>query len=223
MRLSGGAAEETSAGPSAAGHGRDQPAPAGGTAPPAGQDVLAGGEVNWVRYCGVDLPESDRYGPHGFDGDRRYGFTRDAGGAVVAAAHLLVQVSPQVGPDVLVPTISGQVTGPDAQALTDAVHTEYGQAAEAANVPYGEPLCPIYARLVGYLVDSHTPQAASLRMLAEGPGPDGAPQRVALLVQLSWVDGDWRLVAPPQGDWSRVSTVLAPSAAEQYTPLGPGE
>jgi hypothetical protein len=223
MRLSGGAAEETSAGGPAAVEGVDQPAPAASGAPPADQDVLAGGDVSWVRRCGVDLPESDRYGPHAHDGDRRYGFTGDAGGAVVAAAHLLVQVSPQVGPDVFVPTIRDQVTGPDAQALADAVHTEYEQAAEAALVPYGAPLCPIYARLVGYVIDSHSPQAASLRMLAEGPGQDGAPQRVALLVQLSWVDGDWRLVAPPLGDWSRVSTLLAASATETFIPLAPGE
>lgn len=201
----------------------DRPAPAEGAAPPAEADVLAGDRIDWVRRCGVDLPESQRYGPHGVAGDRRYGFSRDAGGAVVAAAHLLVQVSPQVGPDVFMPTLADQATGPDAQALVDAVHTEYEQTVETTGVPYGQPVCPIYAQIVGYLVDSQTPQAASLRLLARGAGPDGTPQLVALLVQLSWDDGDWRLVAPPAGDWSRTSTVLAPSVAEQYTPLLPGE
>lgn len=221
MRLSasGDASVQPTAGEGSAG----RQAPAEGAAPPAEADVLAGDRIDWVRRCGVDLPESQRHGPNGVDGDRRYGFTRDAGGAVVAAAHLLVQVSPQVGPDVFMPTITDQVTGPDAQALVDAVHAEYEQAVETTGVPYGQPVCPIYAQVVGYVVDSHTAQATSLRLLAKGAGTDGSPQLVALLVQLSWEDGDWRLVAPPMGDWSRMSTLLAASAAESFTPLGSGE
>jgi len=223
MRLSSGAGDDVPDSRPAADPAVNQPALPGSAASPADSDVLAGGRAGWSQSCGVELPESDRYGPHGFDGDRHYGFSPEPGGAVVAAAHLLVQVSPQVGPEVFWPTIREQVTGPDKQALADAVHAEYEQAVEAVHVPYGQPLCPIYARLVGYLIDSHTPQATSLRMLAEGPGPDGAPQLMALLVQLSWIDGDWRLVAPPLGDWSRVSTLLAASAADQYTSMVPGE
>jgi hypothetical protein len=46
-------------------------------------------------------------------------------------------------------------------------------------------------------------------------------QLVSVLVQLVWVDGDWRLVAPPRGDWSTVSTLLPASAADRYTALAP--
>jgi hypothetical protein len=189
---------------------------------PGGQAALGDSQVGWRRTCGVDLPET-RHGPRGRDGERRYGFARDAAGAVVAAAHLVVQVSPQVGPDVFAATLAEQVTGPDTDALVHAVHGEYVRLAEAAHVPYGQPICPIYARLVGFLLDSHTPHAASLRLLVEGPGPDGTPRLASLLVQLSWADGDWRLVAPPLGDWSRMSTLLPATAADAYQPLRPGE
>lgn len=220
MRLGGDAAGDTPPQPPAIGQPGVQSSTA---APPGGQaSLLAGGEVTWGRFCGVDLPHSERHGPHGGDGERRYGFARDAAGAVVAAAHLLVQVSPQTGPDVFAATVSEQVVGPDADALGHAVHDQYTQLAEAAQLPYGQPACPIYVRLVGFVIDSQTAQAASLRLLVEGPGSDGTPQWASLLVQLSWIDGDWRLVAPPMGDWSRTSTLLPASAADAFTPLGPG-
>jgi hypothetical protein len=190
---------------------------------PGEQAGLGDGQVGWSRTCGVDVPESTRHGPRGRDGERRYGFARDAAGAVVAAAHLVVQVSPQVGPNVFAATLAEQVTGPDTDALVQVVHAEYVRLAEAGHVPYGQPICPIYARLVGFLLDSHTPAAASLRLLVEGPGPDGTPRLASLLVQLSWVDGDWRLVAPPHGDWSRMSTLLPATAVDAYQPLRPGE
>lgn len=221
MRLAGDAAGDA---PSPR-PGTGQAAAVGGTAAPPGDQatLLAGAEVTWSRFCGVDLPHSDVHGPHGGDGQHRYGFARDAGGAVVAAAHLLVQVSPQTGPEVFAPTVSEQVVGPDADALRQAVHDQYTQLSDAAQLPYGQPGCPIYARLAGFVIDSHTADATSLRLLVEGPGHDGAAQWASLLVQLSWADGDWRLVAPPLGDWSRVSTLLAASAVESFTPLAPGE
>lgn len=221
MRLTrNGTAEEASQQAGAAG----QVAIPGATAAPPDDQarLLAGAEVTWSRYCGVDLPHSQRHGPSGSEGDRRYGFARTAGGAVVAAAHLLVQVSPQTGPEVFAGTVAEQVVGPDADALAQAVHAGYEQAVEAAQVPYGQPTCPIYARLAGFVVDSHTENAASLRLLVAGPGQDGSPQWASLLVQLSWDGGDWRLVAPPLGDWSRVSTLVPASAVESFTPLGPG-
>jgi len=221
MRFAAPAAKDAPSGWAGVG----QAATAGGTAAPPGEQesLLAGAEVTWTRFCGVDLPHSDVLGPHRGDGQRRYGFAHDAGGAVVAAAHLLVQVSPQTGPDVFTATVAEQVVGPDADALGHAVHDQYTRLSEAAQLPYGQPVCPIYARLAGFVIDSHTDEAASLRLLVEGPGSDGSPQWASLLVQLNWADGDWRLVAPPLGDWSRVSSLLPASAAESFTALGPGD
>jgi hypothetical protein len=198
----------------------DAASPAG-TRPPGPEAVLPDSGITWSSTCGVELPVSAGYGPHARDGQRGYGFARQPAGAVIAALHLVVQVSPQTGPDVFLPTLAEQVTGPDAATFTHEVHTGYEQAAHATQMPYGQPLCPIYGRFAGFLLDSHTDDASSLRLLVEAPGADGVAQLVSVLVQLVWVDGDWRLVAPPRGDWSTVSTLLPASAADRYTALAP--
>jgi hypothetical protein len=197
-----------------------QPAP-GGTAPPVpGQDLLP--EVGWGTVCGVTLPFSTSHGPQQHDGDRGYGFARTPTGALLAALHLAVQVSPQSGPDVFAATLAEQVTGPDAAVFAHEVHSQYERLHEQAALPYGQPLCPIYGRFVGLRLDSYHEQAASLRLLLEAPGPDGVAQLAAVIVQVSWLDGDWRLVAPPHGDWSRVSSLQPASALDRYTPIAPG-
>jgi hypothetical protein len=199
--------------------GVELPAPADTQLPPAGSVSL--GDVSWTNTCGVPLPVSQRYGPQRRDTGQVSGFARTPAGAVLAGLHLAVRTSPQAGPDVFVPTLARQVTGPDAAAFTEQVHTGYEQLHQRSAVRYGQPLCPIYGRFAGFALDSHSDAAASLRLLIEAPGPDGAPQLASALVQLSWVDGDWRLVAPPFGDWSRVRTLLPASAADGYTPLTP--
>ena len=206
--------------PTPAGTG-DPPLPATPSRLPA--DVALGGaDVTWQRLCGIDLPVSARHGPHQRDGDRAFGFANTPAGAVLAGLHLSVRVSPQLGPDVFVPTLAEQVTGPDAAVLAHQVHTQYEQLQQQAQAQYGQQVCPIYGRFAGLLLDSHTATAASLRLLIEAPGADGGPQLASVLVQLSWIDGDWRLVAPPRGDWARVRTLLPASAAGDYRPLPAG-
>jgi hypothetical protein len=180
------------------------------------------GDVSWQRLCGIGLPVSARYGPHQRDGHRASGFARQPTGALLAALHLSVRVSPQPGPDVFVPTLAEQVTGPDATVLAHEVHAQYEQLQQQAQVWYGQQVCPIYGRFAGFLLDSHTSTAASLRLLIEAPGPGGGPALASVLVQLSWVDSDWRLVAPPRGDWARVRTLLPASAAAGYHQLAAG-
>jgi hypothetical protein len=199
--------------------GVEPPAPADTQLPSAGPAAL--GDVSWTSTCGVPLPVSQRYGPQRRDSEKVSGFARTPEGAVLAAMHLAVRTSPQAGPDMFVLTLAQQVTGPDAAAFTEQVHTGYEQLHQRSAVPYGQPLCPIYGRFAGFALDSHSDTAASLRLLIEAPGPDGLPQLASALVQLSWIDGDWRLVAPPTGDWSRVRTLLPAPAANGYTPLTP--
>jgi hypothetical protein len=209
--------------PDRAGSG-DPPASTQVPTGPAGQVVLSGEDVSWQRLCGIALPVSTRHGPHDRGGLRAVGFARGPTGAVLAGLHLAVRVSPQLGPGVFGPTLAEQVTGPDAPVFTQLVHIQYQQQLQqqATRAGYGQPVCPIYGRFAGFLLDSHTASAASLRLLVEAPGPGGGPQLASVLVQLSWVDGDWRLVAPPGGDWARVRTLLPASAAAGYQPLARG-
>jgi hypothetical protein len=57
-----------------------------------------------------------------------------------------------------------------------------------------------------------------MRVLIEAPTGTGTA-RAAALVQVAWVDGDWRLVAPPNGDWSTVRAPVPAHAVTEYTPL----
>ncbi|QSB13768.1 hypothetical protein JQS43_19720 [Natronosporangium hydrolyticum] len=189
MRLSDGGPDPQ---PGPTGHPQqtDRPVdPAQPDSPPAAP-ILPDDELVWASLCGVPLPYSDRYGPHRREGDRGLGFAREPAGAVLAALHLAVLVSPQVGPDTFAPTLTGRVIGPDATVFAHRVHDQYEDAREIAQVPYGEPLCPIYGTVRGFQLDSFSPDAASLRLLIEAPGVDGVPQLAGVLMQLTWLEAD---------------------------------
>ena len=74
-------------------------------------------EVSWTRLAGVDLPMSPDTGPTQTEGGLARGFAHTPAGAVVAALHLLVRTTPQVGPAVFDPTMTDQVVGCDAAAM----------------------------------------------------------------------------------------------------------
>ena len=104
-------------------------------------------DVRWVRVAGVDLPVSAATGPTQAVGGLARGFAHTPAGAVVAALHLLVRTSPQVGPAVFDPTITAQVVGPDAGGDARQVTADYQQAAAAAGIAYGQPLGDLPATL----------------------------------------------------------------------------
>ena len=62
----------------------------------------------------------------------------------MAALNIAVRANAQWGPDVFVPTIRDQVTGPDAAALLASCQAGYGQASQAAHVTGGQPLGNAY-------------------------------------------------------------------------------
>ncbi|WP_229706578.1 hypothetical protein [Micromonospora sonchi] len=124
-----------------------------------------------------------------------------------------------MGPHVWEPTLRQQVVGPDVTAYADAVARGYAVAREQLQVPYGDSLTPIYASIVGIRVDTYHPHAASMRLLIEAPDGEGSVARAATVVQVSWSGADWHLVAPPQGDWSTVRTLVGPVLVRGYAPL----
>lgn len=176
-------------------------------------------DLTWVAVAGLDLPVSATAGPRDLAGGRAQQFAQTPSGAVLAALHLLVRTSPQVGPRVWGPTLREQVVGPDVAAYVDAVNQDYAAGREQLQVPHGDPLAPIYASIAGVRIDAYSPQAASLRLLIEAPDGDGGVARAATVVQVSWSGSDWHLIAPPQGDWSTVRALVGPSVVRGYTPL----
>ncbi|MBX7268945.1 hypothetical protein KIF24_24865 [Micromonospora sp. Llam7] len=176
-------------------------------------------DLTWINVAGLDLPVSATAGPRDLADGRARSFAHTLSGAVLATLHLLVRTSPQVGPRVWEPTLREQVVGPDVAAYVDAVAQDYAVAREQLQIPYGDPLAPIYASIAGVRIDSYHPQAVGLRLLIEAPDGDGGVARAATIVQVSWSGTDWQLIAPPRGDWSTVRALVGPAVVRGYTPL----
>jgi hypothetical protein len=185
--------------------------------PPA--DMTWPTDLTWITIAGLDLPVSATAGPRDLADGRARGFSQTPPGAVLAALHLLVRTSPQVGPRIWEPTLREQVIGPDVAAYVDAVQLDYETARERLQLAYGEPLGRIYASIGGVRIDAYGAQAASLRVLIEAPGGDGNVARAATIVQVSWSGTDWQPIAPPRGDWASVRVLVPATAASAYTVL----
>ncbi|MEV0732252.1 hypothetical protein [Polymorphospora sp. NPDC050346] len=210
------AADPTPAGPSAA--PAPMPVEPTSTTPSAAPGDL--GPVTWTDVQGMTLPVSDRYGPADQTGGRATGFGQTAAGAVLAAAHITVRADAIVGPGVFRPTIAAQVTGVDREAMLGTVESDYEQRRSAAGVNPGDVLPRTHAQVAGYRVDSYTDTAAFLRLLISSPGLNAqGTVYVDFRVEMRWVDDDWRLVAPPGGEWlSATGQVASPDG---YIPMPP--
>jgi hypothetical protein len=163
-----------------------------------------GPDFVWEPYAqGHDLPVSRASGPTRQIGGRAGGFARSELGAALAAIHLGQRIDAAAGPRVFGPTIEEQVIGPDAGTLKERTTTAYEAQRQEQNKAPNEPLNLGGANVVGYHVDSYTPDAASVSVFTAYP--DRA-QIFSFRNDLRWVDGDWRLVAPTGGDLSTTLT-----------------
>jgi hypothetical protein len=128
-------------------------------------------------------------------------------GAVLAAAHISLRLSPQVGPTVFETTLREQVVGGDAAALGQHLAEDYEQARAQLGLPYGQPAGQLYSTARGYQTSQDSPTTVTVRLLIEGPGTSGSVL-VALTLHTQWVSGDWALVAPPGGTWDSTAAVV---------------
>jgi hypothetical protein len=193
------------------------PAPSLSAAPPP--EVALPGRLSWIAVAGVQVPVSDTAGPRRVDAGTADGFAHDQAGAVLAGLHILARTSPRVGSAVFGPTIRDQVVGPDRPALVDQITADYREGADREQVPYGSPLAPAFGSVRGYRLDAYTERTAALRYLFELPTGDGGTALISTVVSVTWVDGDWRLVAPPRGDWAAVRMRVPATAVSDYQPL----
>lgn len=65
-----------------------------------------------------------------------------------------------------------------------------------------------------------SPSAATVDLVSAAPGSQGVTVRATVRVQVTWSGGDWRVVAPPGGDWGNAAAGL--SSLSGYT-LFPGQ
>ncbi len=182
------------------------------------QAELAG--VRWTDFDGVRLPVSPLAGPRHAAGGLAWGFADTRLGALLAAVNIAVRANAQWGPTVFTPVIRGQVTGPDAAVLLANCQASYKQAASAAGISGGAPLGRADATERAFRWISYSPSGATIDVVSAGPGADGGTALAVIRVQAAWDGADWKVIAPPGGDWANMAGPLA--SLDGYT-LFPGQ
>ena len=178
-------------------------------ATPKSLGSATGTDLRWVDFHGIQLPTSTAAGPHYTRGGLAWGFADTAEGALLAAVNIAVRTAAQWGPDIYQPTIHHQVTGPDAATLLKADASGYTALRVAAHVPPGQPTGRGYAVEGGFRFVAYTPADATVDIVTEGPGSGGTTVRTATRVEVVWLRGDWRVLAPPGGDWANSATAIS--------------
>ena len=187
----------------------------GGSAQQLPQVSLAG--LGWSDYHGVELPSSPAAGPYDTSGGLASGYSDTPLGALLAALNIAVRANAQWGPGIFGPTIRGQVTGPDADALLASCQSAYSQAAHATG---GGPLGSANVTEEAFRWVDWTPAGATVNLVSAGPGSQGGTVRAVTQVQVTWDGSDWKVIAPPGGDWRNSAAQLASLAG--YT-IFPGQ
>ena len=180
-------------------------------------------DMTWSKVVGLAVPVSATAGPAHTSGGLALGFAHSPAGCVLAAINILVRSSPRTGPSVFIATIRDQFYGADRQALSDQTSTDYADARNSQHVAYGQPLAPAaFVTVPAFSLDFYDGNTATVRVLMQLPDPTGDPVYEVTLEQLSYQDGDWRVMAPPDGDWAALRSVVAPTSLSDYQPLTVG-
>jgi hypothetical protein len=187
---------------------------------PVSVAVVMPADTTWTTVAGVALPTSATAGPLHHDHGLASGFAHTPAGAVLAAVHLLVNTTPQVGPAVFEPTLRTQVVGRDAAAMRNAVEADYRSL--GGDPAGGGPIGSLPATLAGVRLAAFTDAAARVDVLTVAVDPTGTARFAATPVDLAWTGSDWALVAPPAGRWTGVVIAVTPAQAASYPPLAPG-
>jgi len=175
--------------------------------PPAAAIDLTG--LRWADFHGIALPASPQDGPRDTRGGLASGFTDTPSGALLAAINIAVRTAAQWGPAIYAPTITRQVTGPDRAALLHNQAAAYGQLLASAHVRPGQPIGCGYAAVAAYRLAAYAPAGATVDVVTAGPGSDGTAALAATRIEVIWRRGDWRVVAPPGGDWANSATAIS--------------
>jgi hypothetical protein len=174
--------------------------------------------VRWSGFYGVELPVSEQAGPYDTSGGVAAGFAHTPLGALLAAVNIGVRANAQWGPRIFTAVIRGQVTGPDAAALLAGCQGAYDQAAQSDGVTGGQQLGTVDVTEQAFRWITYTPAAAILDLVSAGPGSNGATVRASVQMDVVWDGGDWKVVAPPGGDWGNSAAELSSLAGYTVFP-----
>ncbi len=182
--------------------------------------VSSGQALRWSDFYGVELPSSVVAGPRDTSGGTAAGFAHSPLGALLAAVNIGVRANAQWGPRIFAAVIRGQVTGPGAAALLANCQAAYGQASQSDGVTGGQPLGDVDVAEEAFRWVTYTPAAASIDLVSAGPGGQGTTVRASTQIEVVWDGGDWKMIAPPGGDWGNAASEL--SSLRGYT-VFPGQ
>jgi hypothetical protein len=190
---------------------RSRPASARATVATAGQGL------RWADFHGIALPSSATDGPRHTRDGLAWGFADTPRGALLAAVNIGVRTAALWGPAIYQPTITRQVTGADAAALLAADTRDYAGLRAAAHVRAGQPAGRGYAAETAYRFAAWAPGDATVDIVTAGPGNGGTTVIAVTRIEVLWQHGDWRVVAPPGGNWANSASSISSLAG--YTPF----
>jgi hypothetical protein len=165
--------------------------------------------LTWISFHGMQLPTAPTTGPRDTRRGLASGFADTPQGALLTAINIGARTAANWGSAIFVPTITRQVTGPAAAALLHAEEAAYAQLRSAAHIRPGQPAGQGYAAEDGYRFTAWSPAAATVDIVTAGPTASGATVLAATRVQVVWQRGDWRVVAPPGGNWANAATAIS--------------
>lgn len=186
--------------------------------------TLTAENVKFQEFFGVQLPTTSA-GPRQIEGNRAVGFEHSPDGAVLAAIHILYRASASPGPAVFEPTIREQMVGSDRDAFLAKIQRDYGTAATAGTAPGGElagaadQAKAIQSSVWAYRLDLYDPAGVSVQVLLRSVPSGSGPLFVNMGLSVKWVDGDWRLVAPLNGEFASVARQV-PEVPAGYVVIG---
>jgi len=192
--------------------GSPVPPPASGpasTSPAATLPRLDLSDVHFVDLYGFRLPVSPTAGPRGQAGGQAAGFADTPLGAVLAAIHIGYRANAPWGSAIYEPTIVHQVVGPDQPALLAATRGSAQALGSPTLPPAGTAIAGSDARVRGVRWEGYTPTDAVLHLAQSQQDPStGGVNLVDLRLEVRWERSDWRLLAPPAGQWTNAATAL---------------
>jgi hypothetical protein len=178
----------------------------------------------WDEVAGVRVPWSATHGPRIVEGGEASRYSRSEQGAALAAAQVLMRTSASAGSDVFLPAIATQVTGPNTAAMKATLLQQYERLRVQAAVADGAPIPGADGLITGYRVAAYDADAgtATVDVVVDSAVLRTRGQLLSFAVSLLWAYDDWRVLAPPRGDWGAVATQLGtpPAGLQLYEQIG---
>jgi hypothetical protein len=199
--------------------------PSGSDSKPATSTELRSEDVTYGDVYGAQIPSSGA-GPRQTSNGRALGFERSRAGAVLAAINIFARSESRPGPGVFEPTIKEQVVGPDKDKLLANVQRSYGERVAQGMVPDSNGVLTAavenartnQSKLWAYRIDAYDDASASVNLVLRSFS-SGTPSYVNFALTVRWSDGDWRLVAPLNGEFASAGQQMT-EVPEAYILLG---